>query len=103
MGDFYKRQAQKRALNMAVGPGMLGYPRNASNTQQGGASNASNTQQGGAYNVDQRLTSFLERYLIERIGKAKAENPLEDGWLIIQDGRKIYAMIQDAGSIKGQF
>lgn len=48
--------------------------------------------------VDQRLTSFLERYLIERIGACKNENPLQDGWLVLQDGKKIYAMIQAAGS-----
>jgi hypothetical protein len=47
--------------------------------------------------VDQRLTSFLERYVIERIGKCKGDNPLQDGWLILQDGKKIYQMIQEVG------
>lgn len=48
--------------------------------------------------VDQRLTSFLERYLIERIAKCKDGHPLEVGWEIIQDGKKIYEMIQTAGA-----
>lgn len=48
--------------------------------------------------VDQRLTSFLERYLIERVGACKGENPLQEGWLILQDGKKIYQMIQDVGA-----
>lgn len=48
--------------------------------------------------VDQRLTSFLERYLIERAGQCKGEDPLQEAWLVIQDGRKIYEMIQVAGS-----
>lgn len=48
--------------------------------------------------VDQRLTSFLERYLIERVGACKGENPLQEGWLIIQDGKKLYRMIQEQGS-----
>jgi hypothetical protein len=48
--------------------------------------------------VDQRLTSFLERYLIERIGKCKGDDPLQEAWLIIQDGRKAYQMIQEVGA-----
>jgi hypothetical protein len=57
-------------------------------------------QAAGQSIVDQRLTSFLERYVIERCGKWPEGDELKRGWEVIQDGKSIYKMIQLNGKVE---
>jgi hypothetical protein len=42
-----------------------------------------------------RLSSFIERYVIERASTFTKGKELEDGWRAVQNAKKIYQMIAD--------
>jgi len=46
---------------------------------------------------DQRFRSFAERFLIERAGTFRADHIAEDTWLCVQDAKRAYNMIAQAG------